>query len=187
VAPESPSDAELVRRLAGGDEAALALLYDRYVGRVFGLALRLLGDTADAEEVVQDVFTRLWRSAGTFDPSRATLGTWLLTVTRRRAIDGLRARGRRQQGEPLPQHLPAPDDVAEAAANHVLAADVAQALDRLPETLRQVIVHAYYLGQTHREVAGSLGIPLGTVKTRLRTAVARLRDLLTPPGEASGR
>lgn len=187
MAPDGLSDAELTRRVAGGDEAALELLYDRYAGRVYGLAIRLLGDNDDAEEVVQDVFVRLWQHAGAFDASRATLGTWLLTVTRRRAIDALRSRGRRRRSEPLPLHLQADDDVAETAEHQVLAADVEQALGRLPEPLRQVIVHAYYLGQTHREVAVSLGIPLGTVKTRLRAAVERLRDTLIPPGEASGR
>ncbi|HEX6988417.1 MAG TPA: sigma-70 family RNA polymerase sigma factor [Bacillota bacterium] len=187
MARDGPSDAELVRRVAGGDEAALELLYDRYAGRIYGLAVRLVADDADAEEVVQDVFTRLWRHAGRFDAGRSSLGTWLLTVTRRRAIDTLRARGRRQRSEPLPLHLPADDDVEEAAENEVLAADVAQAVDHLPDTLRQVIVHAYYLGQSHREVAGALGIPLGTVKTRLRAAVERLRNTFSPPEEASGR
>lgn len=200
----TPSDSALVAAVATGSEAALAELYDRHAGSVHAAALRLLGDRQAAEDIVQEAFLILWNRADRFDPAMGSLAAWLLTITRNRAVDRLRAAGRRPQLVSIP---PAGgDDEPDAAALERLAAergvvgaagtggadpeaalDLAETrsalrlvLDGLPEPERTAILLAYRDGLTQSEIAARLDWPLGTVKTRTRRALARLREALGP-------
>ena len=175
----APADERIVARLAAGDLDAAAELYDLYGSHVYGLARRMLRDPRDAEDVVQDVFAQAWRGASRFDPARASVVGWLLMMTRARAIDRLRAlRSRPDVGgdtgvdavasSPAPDALLALDD----------AVRVREALVALPETQRVALEMAYFEGLTHSEIARALAEPLGTVKTRIRTALQALRARL---------
>jgi RNA polymerase sigma-70 factor (ECF subfamily) len=182
-------DRELVSRMATGDEQALGRLYDRH-GRTFhALALAILGEQADAEEVVADVFVQAWRTAATFDPARGSVHGWLATITRTRALDVLRRRGRRSRALDRVAHLSAEggSDVAppgESPERSVEAGEIGrlvrQALDQLPGPQRQVIELAYFGGLSQSEIAAELRLPLGTVKTRMLTGMQRLRASLAP-------
>jgi RNA polymerase sigma-70 factor (ECF subfamily) len=196
----------LVRAVAGGSEDALASLYDRHVGGVHAVAIRLTGDRGIAEEVVQETFLALWNRAELFDPGVASLGTWLRAIARNRAVDRLRAAGRRPILASLPGERdsddprggldrlgadaaviggagrdPDPEAAAEAAS---VRAAIGAALATMPEVERTVIVLAYREGLTQQEIAQRLDWPLGTVKTRTRRALARLRELLESDGGA---
>jgi RNA polymerase sigma-70 factor (ECF subfamily) len=170
-APESEA---LLRRLTDGDTAALGELYDRYAGLVNGLALRILREVAEAEDVVQEVFVQVWRQAERFDPSRGSPEAWLCTITRTRALDRLRRRVARREhsGDVLPALSKAPRTEE--------ALSVRKALEGLSADQRHALELAYYEGLTHTEIAARLGEPLGTIKTRIRTAMIRLRDTLGP-------
>ena len=195
-----PDDATLVRAVAAGSEDALAALYDRHIDGIHAVALRLTNDRQLAEEVVQETFLALWNRAELFDPSLASLATWLRTIARNRTVDRLRAAGRRPPLVPLPGHgdegeadagcdrvspdavviggaagEPGPEAAAEAADTR---AAVATALAAMPEMERMVIVLAYREGLTQSEIAERLDWPLGTVKTRTRRALAHLRAAL---------
>jgi RNA polymerase sigma-70 factor (ECF subfamily) len=163
-----------MRRLADGDRAALGEFYDRYAGLVNALSLRILRDRPDAEDVVQEVFLQAWRQAARFDPARGTPEAWLCTIARSRALDRLRKRvARREDGEdvaPPPTDTPRNEDVLAVRA----------ALSGLSEAQRRALELAYYEGLTQTEIAARLGQPLGTVKTRMRTALMRLRQALGP-------
>jgi RNA polymerase sigma-70 factor (ECF subfamily) len=195
---DEPDDATLVRAVAAGSEDALGALYDRHVDGVHAVALRLTNDRQLAEEVVQETFLALWNRAELFDPSVASLGTWLRTIARNRTVDRLRAAGRRPSLVPLPGAdegddagfervgpdavvlggaggEPGPEAAAEAAA---VRDAVNGAVAAMPEAERTVIVLAYREGLTQREIAERLEWPLGTVKTRTRRALARLREAL---------
>ena len=167
------SDAEkILRELAGGEGHALGELYDRYANTVKGLAMRILRDRCDAEEVVQDVFVQVWSQAGRFDPLRGTPLAWLCTITRTRAIDRLRRRvARREQAGDL--HI----GITERPRSDNGIA-VRKALDGIPPDQRRALELAYYEGLTHSEIARRVGAPLGTIKTRIRTALTRLRGTL---------
>jgi RNA polymerase sigma-70 factor (ECF subfamily) len=173
----------LAGRLAGGDMDAAAELYDRYGGQVLGLARRILRNDGDAEEVVQDVFAQAWRTAKSFDVSRASVGGWLLMMTRTRAIDRLRARQSRPDltGAPVADVLPSGEALP---VEQILSAEQASlirgALGELPGPQREALELAYYEGLTHAEIAARLTEPLGTVKTRIRTALLTLRRRLRP-------
>jgi RNA polymerase sigma-70 factor (ECF subfamily) len=193
-------EAALVRAVASGSEDALAALYDRHVGGVHAVALRLSGDRGIAEEVVQETFLALWNRAELFDPELASLSTWLRSIARNRTVDRLRAGGRRPTLVPLggrgdPDEADqgidrlaanavviggaAPDASPEMAAETASTqAAIRAALGSMPDAERAVIVLAYRDGLTQQEVAERLGWPLGTVKTRTRRALARLRELL---------
>jgi RNA polymerase sigma-70 factor, ECF subfamily len=194
----------LVRAVASGSEDALAALYDRHVGGVHAVALRLTGDRGLTEEVVQETFLALWNRAELFDPAVASLGTWLRAIARNRAVDRLRAIGRRPALVPLPGERDAsephagldrlggepvviggagrdPDPVMAAEAASVREA-IGAALATMPDVERTVIVLAYREGLTQQEIAQRLDWPLGTVKTRTRRALARLRELLDADG-----
>ena len=170
-APDTPG---LLRRLTGGDAAALGELYDRYAGLVNGLALRILRNTAEAEDVVQEVFVQIWRQAERFDPDRGSPEAWLCAIARTRALDRLRRRVSRREepGEAAPGVTAAPR-TEEALA-------VRKAMEGLSPDQRHALELAYYEGLTHTEIAARLGEPLGTVKTRIRSAMIRLRDVLGP-------
>jgi RNA polymerase sigma factor (sigma-70 family) len=174
------SDEALVAVVARGDESALAELYDR-VGRVaYGLAFRVLRDDRLAEDAVQEAFLAVWRSAGAFRPERAKASTWILTLVHRRAVDLVR-REERRRADPL-------DDATAEAATSESAEDAAwvgferdrvqAALRQLPDTQREAIELAYYGGFSQSELAERLGLPLGTIKSRMFTGLARLRELL---------
>ena len=174
-------DAELVRRVAGGDAEALRALYDLHGKLVFGMAYRVLGDRQLAEDCTQDVFVSLWRGARTFDPERARVTTWLFTVTRNTAIDIVRRREARR-ADPLPEDESAwARDVGPDAAEVTVAADtaerVAAAMGELPQAQLEALSLAYFDGLSHVEIAERLDVPLGTVKGRIRLALDRLREL----------
>ena len=173
----------LAARLAGGDMDAAAELYDRYAAQVLGLARRILRNDGDAEEVAQDVFAQAWRTAKSFDASRASLGGWLLMMTRTRAIDRLRARQSRPDlsAPPVPDAFPSAQAPAiEQVLSDEQARQIRGALAELPDAQRQALELAYYEGLTHAEIAARLIEPLGTVKTRIRTALLTLRRTLRP-------
>ncbi|GBD13821.1 ECF RNA polymerase sigma factor SigK [bacterium HR24] len=165
--------------VAQRDPRALEAVYDRYGSVVYSLARRLLGDPHRAEDVVQDIFLRLWDRPQLYVASRGQLLTWLLTLTRNRAIDQLRAQGRRQRflRAPAGAQVETQDPVEQAQwaleRHQVLAA-----LTHLPPEQREAIELAYFRGLTHREIAEATGLPLGTVKTRIRLAMQKLRAML---------
>jgi RNA polymerase sigma-70 factor (ECF subfamily) len=196
----APTDAELVQRVVGGDERALGELYDRHAHAVFRLAFRLVGDRQLAEEVLQETYLALWNRAELFNPAVGSLTAWLLTIARNRSVDRLRAAGRRPTQLPM-SAVVGPDDREDAAewtlaAGRLLAAaqevvdpqvaldqawlkdTVRQALDGVPDAERRAIELAYYEELTQTEIAERLGWPLGTVKTRTRRALSRLRSVL---------
>lgn len=181
--------AELVRRIASDDEAALSRLYDATHRMVFGLVFGILRDHGAAEEVTMDVYHQVWRQARNFDGGRGSATTWILTLARSRAIDRMRSRIRvRTNVEPLESAAaiadatPGPD---EDAATIERRRRIARALAALPEEQRTVIETAYYGGMSHSEIADALGTPLGTVKTRIRLGMTRLRELLHPLEEGA--
>jgi RNA polymerase sigma factor (sigma-70 family) len=172
------SDEALPALVARGDEAALAELYDRFGRIAYGLALRVVRDATLAEDAVQDAFLAAWRTAASFDPGRGKASTWLLTLVHRRAVDLVR-REERRRAEPLDADPWAggvsTDETAEVRAER---RRVQGALAQLPPDLRQALELAYYGGLSQSELADRLGVPLGTVKSRMFVALARLRDLL---------
>lgn len=194
---DDPSDAELMQSVAGGSEDALGTLYDRHVDSVLAVALRLTGDRQLAEEVVQETFLALWNRAELFDPSVASLATWLRAIARNRTVDRMRAAGRRPslvslapRGDPDAPDAdldrfdatantiggarpePGPEEAAQRSA---VRAAVESALAGMPEPEQTVILLAYRDGLTQSEIAERLDWPLGTVKTRTRRALAHLR------------
>jgi RNA polymerase sigma-70 factor, ECF subfamily len=169
-------DEILVRRIASGDERALSGLYDRYAGLVYGTGMRYLGDRETSEELVQDVFTSVWKNAAGFDPMRASFATWVYRITRNRATDLIRrrkARVRTIAGEPLfePGEI---DPSGELSRNF----DVAAALARLTPVHREVLVLAYFHGFSQREISDRTATPLGTVKSRTTAALRALRETM---------
>jgi RNA polymerase sigma-70 factor, ECF subfamily len=177
--PVSGRDAADVARLAAGDVDALRDLYERYGAIAFGFALRVVRDHGLAEECVQDAFVALWRNAGRFDPDRAKLTTWLLTVVRNRAVELLRARAARPTDlRPEVDGDGVDAGAADAAVEAERAQLVAEALATLPEPQLAVVRLSYFDGLSHGEIATRLGLPLGTVKGRLRLALDRLRPLV---------
>jgi RNA polymerase sigma-70 factor (ECF subfamily) len=171
----------VVARIAEGDAAAVGLLYDAYAQTLFTYALRLVGHQADAEDVVQDVFTQAWRQAARYDATRATVVGWLLMMTRTRALDRLRAQRARpdQVVATPPPEIPSggPGQEVRVLTEEAIGR-LRNALDALDEPLRTPIELAYYEGLSQSAIAERLGQPLGTVKTRMRTALMRLRDRL---------
>ena len=180
--PPGPGTAEELLQAAGqGDEQAFAALYDATSAAVFGTVLRVLRDRAQSEEVTQEVYLEAWRTAARFDPARGSARTWLVTMAHRRAVDRVRAAqasavrderaGLRDQQRPY-------DSVSEAVEQRLESEDVRRALGSLTAVQREAVALAYYGGRTHTEIAAELRLPLGTVKTRLRDGMIRLRDAL---------
>ena len=171
-----PTDGELIQRIASGDRPAFEELYSRYISAVLGLALRRLRDRGRAEDATQDAFVAIWRSARTYTSSRGTGASWLYAVARNAITDVLR---RSPEPTAEPQDSPSDEpDPAENAETSWIAWRVHRALQVLPEHERPMIELAYWSGLTQSEIAESLDIPLGTVKTRTRSALARLADAL---------
>ena len=174
--PEESSDTELLVRVGEGDQFAFDLLYRRYVRSVFGLALRRLGDRGRAEDATQETFASVWRSAGSYHVERGPAAPWLYAVARNAIVDRLRAR--HDTPGDIPERAatdPGPSERAEASWD---AWRVHRALESLPEPEREVLELAYWSGLSQSEVASYLNIPLGTVKTRTRSGLARLAGLL---------
>lgn len=179
-------DAALLERVARGDRAAFGALYDRYSRPLFSIALRVLNDAREAEDIVHDVFVALWNKAGEFAAERGTAFGWCVTLTRNRAIDRVRARKRR--GELLTQSAPSDLGYEENQADNADSGDmlwqkekaavVRQALEELPSEQRSALQLAYFGGLTQQEIAERLHEPLGTVKARIRRGLLRLRELL---------
>ena len=174
------SDNDLLKAIARGDEGALADCYDRYRLILFSLILRILHDRHEAEDVLQEAFLQVWRRAKDFDESRGRAFTWLVTIARSRALDRLRATGSRARLATEVEQSPREDmgDAAEDAIRSEESAIVRQALAELSAEQRQTLFMAYFEGLTQSEIAARLGDPLGTVKTRMRSGLMKLRELL---------
>lgn len=176
------SDEAVVALVARRQDSALAELYDRYGRIAYGLALRVLRDGALAEDAVQDAFLAVWRGADRFVPERGSASAWLLTLVHRRAVDLVR-REERRRADPLPEvetsssERGADDD----AMLRLERERVVGALQQLPDPQREAIELAYYAGFTQSELAERLGVPLGTIKSRMSAGLTRLRDLLRDP------
>ena len=179
------ADRQILAAVAGGSADALERLYDRYAATAYGLARRILAQPDLAEEVVQDVFAQVWRDAARYERSRASVSGWIVMLTRTRAIDRLRARRARPDVDAAvdPDAAPPMVSVFRDPEEVTIAADdvrqVRTALETLPESQRTLVDLAYYQGLTHTEIAEQTGVPLGTVKTRLRAAMATLRSALS--------
>ena len=173
-------DVSVVRQIAGGDESALAALYDRWAQPVYSVVAHLLKDADGAEDVVEETFWQVWQRASSYDASRGTVRTWILTIARSRALDRLRSR--RRNREDIAADLgvirdPAPDpseDVESGERRRLVYA----ALQDLPEDQRRALDLAYFRGLSQSEIAELLGEPLGTIKTRMRLGMQKLRDKL---------
>jgi RNA polymerase sigma-70 factor (ECF subfamily) len=176
AALDQESDTALLLRVADRDHEAFTLLYDRYVRPVFGLALRRLRDRQRAEDAVQETFAAVWRSAASYRPERGPAAPWLYTVARNAIVD--RQRAKTEQPAEVPDTASGELGPAERAEASFVAWRVHRALEELPEKEREVLELAYWSELSQSEVAAYLHIPLGTVKTRTRSALARLADLL---------
>jgi RNA polymerase sigma-70 factor (ECF subfamily) len=186
---ESPDDARLMSLVAAGDERALSELYDRHAPLVFSLAAAIVGGDADAEEVTEDVFVQIWNGARRFDPERGAMRGWLATITRSRALDLVRVRRRRQGAHErsaaadeagLAIDLSQPDAADDALLRREARVALEGALALLNEDQRRAIELAYFGGLSQSEIARRLDEPLGTVKTRIRDGMKKLRDALAP-------
>jgi RNA polymerase sigma-70 factor, ECF subfamily len=183
-AESQAEDRECLRRMAAGDGSGAGGLYDRHGKAIYSLVLRILGDEGDAEDVVQEVFAQAWRQAGRYEPTRGAVAAWLLVMARTRAIDRLRARRSRPEGQTvdsekvmaaLPSSTP---DVASELLDAEQVRRMQRALSALPLVQRAAIELAYYEGLSQREIAERLEEPLGTIKTRIRLGLLKLRDAL---------
>ena len=179
------SQAQLLLRIAAQDAQALAEFYDLTAKPLFSLAVRILGDVSEAEEVIQDVFVQIWKSAPSFDPLLAPAFHWALSITRHRSIDRLRSRQRRARLiENLETDAAANAPASAGADQDALAAEdtaaVRATLGTLPAEQRRVIEMAFFGGLTHQDIAKALNEPLGTVKARIRRGLLKLRDSLSP-------
>jgi RNA polymerase sigma-70 factor (ECF subfamily) len=173
--------AGLLRLSARGDETAFAQLYDQTSSRIFGLVLRVVRDPAQAEEVTQEVFLQVWRTASRYDEAKGSALSWLMTLAHRRAVDRVRsaeAAGRQDTTYHQSAHQVPHDTTAEAAETSMEGRRVRSALTELTDVQRQALELAYFGGYTHTEVASMLDLPVGTAKTRIRDGLIRLRDAM---------
>lgn len=181
------ADDALIARIIARDCDAFSLLFDRYAGKALGFATRILGDEALAEDVIQEAFWRVWQRAGTFDPARASLSTWLMGIVHHCAVDALR----RQRCRATPVEIEEADhelrltqdesaDVAECAWLRMAGTQVRRALSQLPAAQRIVIELAFFAGFSRQEIATRLNEPLGTIHTRARLGMSKLKDMLAP-------
>jgi len=172
-APNNEDNAALIERICSGDEMAMADMYDRYSGIVYGVALRVLGDTSAAEDVLQEVFLQLWRNPQAFDANRGRLSAWLAVITRNRAIDHLRKRPFEDDIADIP--VASGVNLESEAAQRMAVEKIRAVLVHLPQEQRRALEMAFFEGMTHTEIAGKTGEPLGTIKTRIRTGLLALR------------
>ena len=185
AAQSQAEDLDCLRHLASGDQASASALYDRHARPIYSLILRIVGDEGDAEDVLQDVFAQAFRQAARYDASRGPVAAWLLMMARSRSIDRVRSRRSRPEAQTsddehamdeMPGSMP---DAASSMLDEEQARIVQRALGALPPIQRVAIELAYYDGLSHREIAERLEEPLGTVKTRIRLGLLKLRDALT--------
>ncbi len=190
LANQETEDERLVKRVADGDAAALENLYDRYGQPVYSLALRIVRDPETAEELTQEVFVRLWRYAATFDPARGRFSGWLLGIAHNLSLNEVRRRQSRPQKAELPDDdderaydpVDESSDSAEAAWLNIRREAIVGAIKQLPEAQQRAIELAFFGGYTHLEIANMLGDPLGTIKSRIRIGMQRLKQLLLEQG-----
>jgi RNA polymerase sigma-70 factor (ECF subfamily) len=186
--PAQENDVALLSAIAARDEVALAQLYDRYRAILFGLLMRILNNREEAEDVLQEVFLQVWRKAEDFDENRGRPFTWLVTLARSRGIDRLRTLAARERVAEAGAREPS-EEISDAVTDAFKSEQrglVSDALAKLPDEQKRPIMLAYFEGLTQSEIATSLGAPLGTVKTRMRTGMIRLRELLAGQGESFG-
>jgi RNA polymerase sigma-70 factor (ECF subfamily) len=185
------ADAELIGRAASGEARALEVLYDRYSGVVFSFALRIVSERQLAEEILQEAFFRAWQQGGSFSAGRGSFITWLLSITHNLAIDEIRRRRRRPQKADSEEPEQILDSVADTGAGADVEGEVwlgalrdtiGRALADLPPAQREALEMAYFRGMTQREIAEALGEPLGTIKTRMRLGLQKLREALGSDG-----
>ena len=179
--PPGPDLGELLTLVARGDQVAFETVYDRVAPAVFGLVLRVLRDPAQSEEVAQEALLEVWRTADRFDPARGSALAWVMTIAHRRAVDRVRserAAAEREARAASAATPPAADEVAETVESSLEAERVRHCLDGLTGVQRESITLAYYSGLSYPQVASALGVALGTVKTRIRDGLRRLRDCL---------
>ena len=174
---DGQSDTSLMDRVRGRQQQAMTELFDRYASRVYSVALRVLHDGGQAEDVTQEIFFQLWRNPESFSSSRGSLGAWLLVVARNRAIDHLR---QRRTTEPVEDVAAAGDGVETQVERSTIMHRVRGILSQLPHEQQQSLEMAFFEGLTHSEIAQKTGQPLGTVKTRIRSALTSLRKRLEP-------
>jgi RNA polymerase sigma-70 factor (ECF subfamily) len=180
---ENEFDAGLINRIAQGDDSAFDALYKRFSGSLYGMAFRMMNDAKEAEDVLQEGFTYIWRKAGTYDPSRSSPFAWAVMITRNKAIDRLRVR---QRIEKLRERVTSEElfdqDKDETSANEPAlrerGAIVRSALKNIPPEQRQALELSFFGGLTHEQIAERLDTPLGTIKARIRRGLLRLRDCL---------
>jgi RNA polymerase sigma-70 factor, ECF subfamily len=177
-------DVALIRRMVDADETALGALYDRWVRSLYSLVLHLLKDPDEAEDVVEETFWQAWRKASSYEPSKGAVSTWLLTIGRRKALDRIRAKKRHKE-DPIGrdrtfEDLPSPAlDPSQDMEGSELREHVRAALKELPSEQREVLELGYFKGMSQTEIADATGQPLGTVKTRMRLAMQKLREPLS--------
>lgn len=185
-----PAEVDLIQRLQRGDAAALREIYDLFSSGLYALLVRMLGSAAEAEEQLQEVFLVLWREAARFDPTRGSLRAWLYTMARRRALDLLRARqsrphlGAQEDASALPAQQASEGSPEQEASEGERARALSSALATLPQKQRQVLELAYFQGLSQYEIAARLQVPVGTIKSRVRDAMIRLRGPLSRFGES---
>lgn len=172
-ASNQKDEAALITRVRAGDENAMADVYDRYSGIVYAVALRVLGNTSSAEDVMQEVFLQLWRKPQAFDAERGKLGPWLAVIARNRSIDALRKRPMEDDIDELP--ISTGVNLEDEAAERVAISKVRVVLGQLAQDQRRLLEMAFFEGMTHSEIAAKTGEPLGTVKTRIRSGLQALR------------
>jgi RNA polymerase sigma-70 factor (ECF subfamily) len=187
--PSEESDREMLARVSAGDQRAFAELYDRLSGPLYSFALRMLGDAAEAEDALQDVFLQLWRRASSYDRDQSSVFGWAMLMTRSRVIDRLRARGRRARlvvapGPEQEERTRAADasiveSAADTANRNEEAARLRFNLNKLPAEQREAIEMAFFSDLTHHEIAAQLSQPLGTIKARIRRGLLKLRERQT--------
>jgi RNA polymerase sigma-70 factor, ECF subfamily len=185
AATKAAEDAALLVRVEQGEQQAMGLLFDRYSGMVYSVALRVLKDTGQAEDVMQDIFIQIWKKPGAFISGRGSLGAWLVVVARNRAIDALRRRRPTDSVEDVV--LSSSTDLAAEAERNTLMEKARGYLSQLPPEQRKSVEMAYFEGLSHSEIAEKTGDPLGTVKTRIRLALITLRKAMqggNPPASA---
>jgi RNA polymerase sigma-70 factor (ECF subfamily) len=177
------NDATLLARVRAGDQESMAVVYDRYSSIVYATALRILGDTAAAEDVLQEIFMQLWRNPSAFDSSRGNLPAWLGVIARHRAIDVLRKRHPQTDFEDVV--IAASHDLRKQTEQNAMIEKVRAVMAEMFPEQRRCMEMAFFEGLTHSEIAAKTGEPLGTVKTRIRSALMQLRKKLSMPGEHS--
>lgn len=189
-AGSNAEDVALIRRMVDADETALGALYDRWVPSLYSLVLHLLRDPDEAEDVVEETFWQAWRKAASYEPSRGAVSTWLFTIGRRKALDRIRTRKRHREDPVGPEtafaNLPSmADDPSQETEGSELREHIRAALRDLPADQREVLELGYFKGMTQTEIATATAQPLGTVKTRMRLAMQKLREPLSIHREAT--